>query len=438
MLVVAPDLSYGMSGSRIRNLRQPIHQRFVNGYLYRMRVPLPVILRILFVLSIGTACSTPGTAQLNLLLNGDFEHINTCTEYNAECGMEAWFYLKDVKAQMLENTPGEAKDSLGTGAHSFGIYSNWNGFQGFTPVIGTLLPCRLIPGHRYRFSGLLSAKINPQLIYRPAISFGPFFYVPGRPFSKGMITDSILQVEQVPGTDFVRFTYEYLARGDEAYLTLGSFVSRDSSNGKKTLIGVQTVSLVLDNLRLDPLDATEDTCGARPLMTQAIYAYDNRHKEMDYALYARGTLKISLPSDDTARIPGRKIIETRMVSPVTDTLTLEDIAFDFNQAILKPVALAQLQRFFGSQSMTSLDSIRIEGHTDSIGTEEQNRLLSRRRGEAVAQWLRNFGKTNTEILPPLTVEPAGETRPRAGNETPRGRSLNRRVELILYKRKSDR
>jgi hypothetical protein len=43
------------------------------------------------------------SAQTDLLLNGDFEDINTCTEYNAECGVEGWFYLKEVKAQMLNN-----------------------------------------------------------------------------------------------------------------------------------------------------------------------------------------------------------------------------------------------------------------------------------------------------------------------------------------------
>ena len=30
-------------------------------------------------------------AQTDLLLNGGFEEINTCTEYNAECGVEGWF-----------------------------------------------------------------------------------------------------------------------------------------------------------------------------------------------------------------------------------------------------------------------------------------------------------------------------------------------------------
>ncbi|HNA90855.1 MAG TPA: hypothetical protein PKZ71_01295, partial [Chitinophagaceae bacterium] len=55
-------------------------------------------------------------AQNNLLLNGGFEDVNVCTEYSAECGVEAWFYLKDVKAQMLSNDDTTGKN----GTNSFG------------------------------------------------------------------------------------------------------------------------------------------------------------------------------------------------------------------------------------------------------------------------------------------------------------------------------
>ena len=116
-------------------------------------------------------------AQTNLLLNGGFEDINTCTEYKAECGVEAWFYLKDVKAQMLLN---ENNISL-LGANSFGIFYNWTGYENFTPVIGTILPCGLQKNKRYTFKGIMTARLNPKLILKPAICLGEKFYVPGRP-----------------------------------------------------------------------------------------------------------------------------------------------------------------------------------------------------------------------------------------------------------------
>src|SRR5215475_11121268 len=94
--------------------------------------------------------------QRNLLLNGSFEDINVCTEYNAECGVEGWFYLKDVKAQMLAND-----DSIQfLGNNSFGLFFNWLGYTQFSPILGTILPCRLQQGKRYTFSGMLKAKLN--------------------------------------------------------------------------------------------------------------------------------------------------------------------------------------------------------------------------------------------------------------------------------------
>mgnify|MGYP000917500687 FL=1 len=98
-------------------------------------------------------------AQTNLLLNGGFEQINTCTEYKAECGVEAWFYLKDVKVQMLSN---EVSTEI-LGQNSFGIFYNWKGFTGFTPVIGTLLPCRLQAGKEYIFKGRVDVKSKAEV-----------------------------------------------------------------------------------------------------------------------------------------------------------------------------------------------------------------------------------------------------------------------------------
>ena len=131
-----------------------------------------LLLFILFCCAIGH-----GYSQSNLLLNGNFEDINTCKEYSAECGVEAWFYLKDVKVQMINNEPGTK------GANSFAIFYNWNGSRDFTPVIGTILPCYLQPGKEYIFKGWISARLNSKLLLKPGFSVGEHFFVPKRPFS---------------------------------------------------------------------------------------------------------------------------------------------------------------------------------------------------------------------------------------------------------------
>ena len=133
-------------------------------------------------------------AQTNLLFNGSFEDVNTCTEYNSECGVEGWFYLKDVKAQMLSN---ETNTKL-LGVNSFGIYYNWLGYSGFSPVIGTVLPCALQKNNRYTFKGVISALLNPKLNFRAGICMGEKFYVPRRPFSKNMQPDSVVLLKAIP------------------------------------------------------------------------------------------------------------------------------------------------------------------------------------------------------------------------------------------------
>lgn len=71
--------------------------------------------------------------------------------------------------------------------------------------------------------------------------------------------------------------------------------------------------------------------------------------------------------------------------------------------------------------------IRIEGHTDSSGDDEQNLDLSRRRAESVRRFLVDHGAS--EGL--LSAEGYGETRPRDDNTTARGRRRNRRVEFHI-------
>src|SRR5687767_9010414 len=185
------------------------------------------LFRILFATCI--IYSTQSHSQTNLLLNGGFEDINTCTEYKSECGVEGWFYLKDVKAQMLMN---ETNTKL-LGANSYSIFYNWGGYTEFIPIIGTLLPCELQEGKTYVFKGLISAKLNPKLILKAGVCLGKHFYVPRRSFAKDLSPDSIVQLTRIPNTQFFEFSYSFVAEGKEQYLTFGTFVKEDTVGAKK-------------------------------------------------------------------------------------------------------------------------------------------------------------------------------------------------------------
>lgn len=362
-------------------------------------------------------------AQTNLLLNGKFEDINTCTEYQAECGVEGWFYLKEVKAQMLSN---ESDSSL-LGSNSYGIYSTWGGYTGFVPMIGTIIPCRMQAGKQYTFRGWIKASLHTKLLLKPGIALGPRFYVPNRKFISDIRIDSMDNLTPTKAPEFYQFEYHFTAKGNEKYLTFGTLIHMDTSGAKKAFFGSTVVTVVLDNFELVPDDPTESICDRYELNKELIYHYDSRHKEMDYALFGRGDLEINFPGADSLYFTRKKIIPP---PPKTDTLKLSDVLFDFNKAILKPEALKMLDKYFTDhRSAGTIDSIYVEGHTDSVGSDTRNMTLSRERSESVKQWLEK-----KQTSPVIYIHPFGRSRPIAPNSTPQGRALNRRVELVIFRK----
>jgi outer membrane protein OmpA-like peptidoglycan-associated protein len=71
--------------------------------------------------------------------------------------------------------------------------------------------------------------------------------------------------------------------------------------------------------------------------------------------------------------------------------------------------------------------LRIEAHTDNMGTTENNQLLSERRAKTVVNYLIAKGIAKER----LSSSGFGETMPIADNTTEQGRSENRRVEFKL-------
>jgi outer membrane protein OmpA-like peptidoglycan-associated protein len=102
------------------------------------------------------------------------------------------------------------------------------------------------------------------------------------------------------------------------------------------------------------------------------------------------------------------------------------IEFDTAKATLKPESekvLSQVATLLNSQPAWKM---RIEGHTDSTGTREGNRVLSQQRAAAVVAWLVKNGIAAGRLVP----AGLGDAKPLADNGTAEGRARNRRVELV--------
>jgi outer membrane protein OmpA-like peptidoglycan-associated protein len=108
-------------------------------------------------------------------------------------------------------------------------------------------------------------------------------------------------------------------------------------------------------------------------------------------------------------------------------MTLSDVLFDTGQATLKPGADRALDRLAQFLKDSSGTHLIIEGHTDSVGTDDYNLGLSQRRAQAVADALSTRGVSTDR----LQTKGLGKSYPVASNDTQAGRQQNRRVEIVF-------
>ena len=118
----------------------------------------------------------------------------------------------------------------------------------------------------------------------------------------------------------------------------------------------------------------------------------------------------------------------------------EGVLFDFGSSAIKPAAKPTLDRLVevfksflsDDENARYVDSIIISGHTDSIGTDAENRVLSTARANAVLNYLLGAQKGElNDYARYFCAAGYGATRPVASNDTDEGRAQNRRIEISI-------
>jgi len=104
-----------------------------------------------------------------------------------------------------------------------------------------------------------------------------------------------------------------------------------------------------------------------------------------------------------------------------------DVTFDTNSAAVRPGLYSEIDRVAGVLKQYPDTVIRVEGYTDSKGSDAYNMDLSKRRANAVKNLLVQRGVAENRI----EVVGFGETMPVATNDTEAGRQKNRRVEIKI-------
>lgn len=121
-------------------------------------------------------------------------------------------------------------------------------------------------------------------------------------------------------------------------------------------------------------------------------------------------------------------IEVAAIEP-SATITLNNIFFDFNKAVLKSASYPELNRIVDLMNQKSTMTVEIAGHADATGPEEYNLLLSEWRAKAVTKYLLDKGISSERVNTVFY----GESKPIDTNDTKEGRSKNRRVEFKIIK-----
>jgi OOP family OmpA-OmpF porin len=113
------------------------------------------------------------------------------------------------------------------------------------------------------------------------------------------------------------------------------------------------------------------------------------------------------------------------VDACAGVIRLRGVEFEFDRAEITGVSSVVLDVAVDELLKCPQVAVRVEGHTDSMGSDAYNQSLGRRRADAVRRHLVAGGVAAGRV----TVRSYGESRPIAPNDTAEGRALNRRVEL---------
>lgn len=115
---------------------------------------------------------------------------------------------------------------------------------------------------------------------------------------------------------------------------------------------------------------------------------------------------------------------------LTKALTFDNVNFATNSAVLTEGSKTQLDDLVKIMKAFPKVDIKVEGHTDNVGSEAKNKELSQSRAIAVKRYLSSHGVDEKRI----GTAGFGSTKPVADNATDAGKAQNRRIEAFVTRK----
>lgn len=343
----------------------------------------------------------------NLFANADFEQLNNCSEYHQDCSSEAWFYIKPSATPLFTPkdvpNPFSGKDLLILPVENIYVGQKKRQF------VYTMFCCELQKGKNYK----LSFYVNTA----GKTFYGLDFYFQKKEFtSANFSADAVIPSIHISDSDIVNelggWNYVekiYTATGDEKFCLVGNLAKEkfDFSPYQRMNKGGDIFYFVDDIVFKSILP--QSICAAYKENVTKLYNQNFRHTE--------------------------SVLVANSTEIIKDTITIPSVFFETDKSILKPVFEKLLDSLVLNLKTKNILNIVVEGHTDSKGTLQRNKILSTQRAASVRSYFLNKLPISNEMI--FSYGKASVF-PIADNATEKGRAQNRRVEIILtYTNKID-
>lgn len=377
-------------------------------------------MRYCFSLLLLLLAST-GSAQ-NLVPNGSFEDENICTEFIKNCAPEAW-----MASSLRSNYYFDEVSMAAEGQHFVGLVSGSSNGVLMRTFIRTRLLCGLRKGNQYNLSFCVRS-LHPVLD-SVGIYFSPNDFLLEKRFFKNISPQlwsaQRLKPARLQTIIWQKVEFLYTATGDESFLTIGNFARSDIGyNNHADFKG--DYYFFIDDVKLIPADPAEILCSGVDSIRNEIYADNDRHGLQEKKMY------IGRKGPEVREALRKTVIKREKLVLLIDTLIVPDVFFATASYQLSARSYSVLDSFAAKLGISVPDSIRIAGHTDSVGKYNYNIDLSRNRAAAVKQRLALRSALNPDIF---RIEGYGFLFPLAPNSSAAGRQKNRRVEVLVFRSK---
>lgn len=194
---------------------------------------------------------------------------------------------------------------------------------------------------------------------------------------------------------------------------------------KQAMDEATRTALALEKVRKELADENNKVGEQAKRLEQQKHELEARQKELENEKAARALAEKKLADAMKSLEEIAKVKEESRGL----VITLEGaVLFASGKSTLLPIAQDKLSKVAAVLQQQSDDKrIVVEGHTDSVGSDDANLKLSQSRADAVRTYLVSQGVKSDRI----TALGKGESTPVADNKTPEGRANNRRVEIVV-------